>query len=88
MEYETREATSVGKGDSIRRGGEKVVKIGDEAAWRQESRQEMTGRRAAEKREAQKCCRRRRQSSRAEADDFIGLFWGPAGEGKGQVAHV
>lgn len=23
-----------------------------------------------------------------EADDFIGFCWGPAGEGKGQVAHV
>lgn len=64
-----------GSGDNIRRERKKkkLVGIGE---LRHESREEMTGRRAALKREAQKCCRRRRQSSRAKADDFIGSSGG------------
>lgn len=45
MEY-IRGTRSVEEGD-ISRKEEKVVRIGNEAEWRQESREEMTGERAA-----------------------------------------
>lgn len=42
-----------------------------------------------EKRRAQKMLQAGKGSHlEQEADDFIGFCWGPAGEGKVQVAHV
>lgn len=51
-----------GKRQSMR-DEEKVVRIGDLAEWRQESRKQFMEKRASRRGVAQKCCGRQRQSS-------------------------